>query len=273
MRKLLASSTFLSFFIVVNCAAQEAFLQNKVCRTSDRLSYEGYEVSRHYDAKAKKSRVTIRKAGKVLAVHNDGAGIKLKEASCFGLFPVLGRKTKQLVVVQASGGAHCCFSYRIYNLRPNFSLLFDSANYPIGDGFDELEFNDIDGDGVHEFTQRSMTFHYWNDLAYVSSPEPTVVFQYNPRTNKFHPENKKFSAYLLKDVEKDIKALDSNDPGLHWVRSLDITLRYIFAGKERTGWKFYDKQFGLKPGQRDKIKTKIKNTLKGDVFYRSIYGR
>ena len=251
---------------------EEAFLQNKVCTSSDELKYEGYDVQRRYDEKAERSVVTIKKRGKTLAVHSDGEGRARKEASCFGLNPILGGKTKQLLVVQTSGSAHCCFSYRIYDLRPKFRLLFDSTKYPIGDGFDELEFKDLDRDGVHEFTQIDMTFDYWEDMAYVSSPQPEVVFQYNPRIKTFFPANKKFSAYLLRDVAKDIKKLDPSDPAPHWRGSFDITLRYIFAGKEERGWKFYDKQFGIKPGGRDWMKTKIKNALKQDQLYRSIYG-
>ena len=247
-------------------------LLNRVCTNSDELKYEDYEVSRNYDEKARRSVVTIKKHGKVLAVHRDGQGIARKEASCLGLYPILGGKTKQLVVVQTSGGAHCCFLYRIYDLRPKFRLLFDSEKYPIGDGFDELEFKDLDRDGVHEFTQLDMTFDYWEDMAYVSSPQPEVVFQYNPRIKKFLPANKKFADYLLKDVAKHIKNLDPSDPSQHWVRSFEITLRYIFAGKEDRGWKFYDKQFGLRPGGRDRMKTKIKKALKSDPLYRSIYG-
>lgn len=251
---------------------KEPFLQNQVCTTNDQLKYEGYEVWRKYDDKTKISRVTIQKGARVLAIHSDGQGIEMKEASCFGLYPVLGGKTKQLVVVQTTGGAHCCFLYRIYDLRPKFRLIFDSAKYPIGDGFDELEFKDIDGDGIHEFTQRDMTFHYWEGLSYVSSPEPEVVFQYNRRARRFHLASKRFSAYLLKDIEKQIKDQDANDPDLDWA-TVDITLRYIFAGKQELGWKFYDKQFGIKPGEPDKMKTKIKNALRRDVLYRLTYER
>ena len=285
MRKQLAiraSATLLSLFIAQTPSVsspsrfrvqnEKPYLINEVCTSRDQLTYDGYEVSRNYDEDVQESRVVIKKAGKVLTIHSDGRGIAEKETSCFGLYPVLGGKTKQLVVVQTTGGAHCCFRYRIYNLRPTFQLLFDSEKYPIGGGFDKLEFNDIDGDGVHEFTQRDITFHYWEDMAYVSSPEPEVVFQYNPRAKRFLPGNKKFKAYLLKDIEKDIENQDPNVPK-HWSWSLEITLRYIFAGNEKAGWRFYDKQFGIKPGARDKAKTKIKNELKRDVLYRSIYGR
>lgn len=251
----------------------DPFLLNRICTSSDELNYEGYEVRRNYDEKAERSVVTIKKRGKTLAIHSDGEGIARKEASCFGLYPILGGKTKQLLVVQTSAGAHCCFSYHIYDLRQKLRLLFDSTKYQIGDGFDELEFKDLDRDGVHEFTQLDMTFDYWEDMAYVSSSQPENVFQYSPRAKRFLPASKKFSAYLLRDVAKDIKNLDPSDPAQHWRESFDITLRYIFAGKENVGWKFYDKQNGIRPGGRDRMKTKIKNALKRDELYRSIYGR
>jgi hypothetical protein len=251
----------------------DPFLLNRICTSSDELNYEGFQVLRTYDEKAARSVVTIKKRGKALAVYSDGEGIARKEASCFGLYPILGGKTKQLLVVQTSGGAHCCFSYHIYDLQPKFRLLFDSTKYPIGDGFDELEFKDLDGDGVHEFTQLDVTFDYWEDMAYVSSPQPENVFQYNPRIKRFLPANKKFSAYLLKDIAKDINKLDPSDPAQYWRTSFEITLRYIFVGKEDLGWKFYDKQFGIRPGGRDRMKTKIKNALKRDQLYRDISWR
>ena len=251
--------------------AHESLLLNKICTDGERLEYEGYKVWKEYDSKADKSKVTIRKAGRILAINSDGRG--LGDSSCFGLYPVLGGEKKQLITVQTSGGAHCCFSYRIYDLSPKFRLLFDSGKYPIGDGFDELEFKDIDGDGVQEFTQRDMTFDYWEGLGYVSSPQPNIVFQYDPRIKRFHPANKKFSAYLLRDVASAIRALDPNDPAQHWAYGLDITLRYIYAGEEREAWRFYDKAFSPKLYEKDEMKAKIKKTLMSDVVYRLLYQR
>lgn len=246
----------------------ETLLLNKICTSSDNLEYKGYEVSREYDQRAEKSKVTIKKDGRVLAIHHNGEGLANKEASCFGLYRVLGRETEQLVIVQTSGGAHCCYSYRIYDLEPKFRPLFDGEKYPIGDGFDELEFTDIDGDGVQEFTQRVMTFDYWEDLSYTASPRPRVVFQYDPRAKRFYPASKQFAAYLLKDVGEDIRKLDPKDPAQLWVSELDITLRYIYAGKEKEGWKFFDRD-----GRDDETRYKIKKALKQDALYKVTYSR
>jgi hypothetical protein len=255
-------------FVFAPKQEDKPLLLNKICTSSDRLEYKGYEVSREYDQRAEKSKVTIKKDGRVLGGHNNGEGLANIEASCFGLYPVLSGKTEQLVIVQTSGGVHCCYSYRIYDLDPTFRLLFDSEKYPIGDGFDELEFKDINGDGVQEFTQRAMTFDYWDDLSYVESPQPRVVFQYDPQAKRFYPASKKFSTYLLKDVKEDIRKLNPEDPAQFWASELDITLRYIYAGKEKEGWKFFERD-----GRDDKTKYKIKKTLRQDALYRFINGR
>lgn len=246
-------------------------LLDQMCAGGDSLEYRGYKVSKEYDSRADRWKIIIKKGGQVVAVNRDGDG--RRESSCFGLYPVLGGRAQQLMTAQTSGGMHCCYSYRIYDLSPAFRLLFDGDTYPIGDGFDELEFVDLDGDGVQEFTQRDMTFDYWDGMGYPSSPQPKIVFQYDPQAKKFYPANKKFSAYLLKDVDDDIKALDSDDPAQYWVSGLEITLRYIYAGKERKGWKLYDRTFGVKLYEKDRMKTKLKRTLMSDRVYRFLYGR
>jgi hypothetical protein len=80
-------------------------------------------------------------------------------------------------------------------------------------------------------------------------------------------------SFLLKDVEEDIRDLDPNDPAQYWVGGLDITLRYIYAGEERKAWEFYDRTFGPKAYEKDKMKTKLRRTLMGDRMYRFLYGR
>lgn len=246
-------------------------LINKMCISNDSLKYKGVKVTRSYNADIDKSKVTITKGCRVLAIHSDGQGLEAKETSCFGLYPVLGGETKQLVIVQTSGGAHCCFSYWIYDLYPKFRGIFDSTEYPIGDGFDELSFLDIDRDGVMEFTQRVMTFDYWEDMAYTSAPQPTVVFKYDPQANRFYPANRKFEAYLLKGIEKEIKELDRDDILSQWINGFDITLRYIYAGQEKKAWQFYDREFDVKPHEVDEMKSKIKIALRNDAAYRFIH--
>jgi len=241
---------------------------NDICIPSDTLSYRGFTVTRSYSQRYQQAVVTIKNGKRLIARQNAPNG--LPQSSCFGLYPVLGTKDKQLLVVQTSGGAHCCFHYRIYDFtRSGPRMIFDGGKYPVGDGFDELKFQDIDGDGVMEFTQRVLTFDYCCGLAYSASPQPTVVFKYNGRTRRFFPVTTGFQSFLLKGIED---GLDKTDPtGVdHWVRLFHAVTQYIYAGREQRGWKLFDNE--SKRGLPDfSSKSEIKTLLAKDPLYRIIH--
>ena len=258
-----------------------------MCSDDDSLSYLGFTVTRFYDERHKKSIVMIKKGKSVMVKHKNKLDAWGIQSSCFGLYPVLGRAQKQLVIVQTSGGAHCCFDYRIYDLFPRLRLIFDGGKYPIGDGFDELKFSDLDGDGVMEFTQRVVEFDYCCDLAYVSSPQPTVVFKYDAKNRRFLPAPRRFRKFLLKGTQDNLNEFN-RDPLTHWPDLLHVVLQYIYAGQEKAAWHLYaqgTKRFDSlykeltdkKPTENssgyDRTEFEIKEGLKQDPIYRLIYGR
>src|SRR5262245_39502419 len=70
----------------------------------DKLSYENYDVERSTDTRGLESTATIKKNGRIIAsLRNGGFG---KESTRFGLFSLLGGESKQLVIMQYTGGAH-----------------------------------------------------------------------------------------------------------------------------------------------------------------------
>ena len=122
----------------------------------DKLSYQGYDVERSSDDADRLSFATIKKKGRIIAtLSNGGLG---KESTRFGLFSLLGGTSKQLVILQYTGGAHCCWTYRIYDFHPNLHVIFDDENYGLDYLGYELLPRDIDGDGNFELTQAVMTF-------------------------------------------------------------------------------------------------------------------
>lgn len=93
----------------------------------DKLSYQGYDVERSSDAAEHQSFATIKKKGRTIATLRNG---RLgKESTRFGLFPLLGGASKQLVILQYTGGAHCCWTYRIYDFHPKLRVIFDDESY------------------------------------------------------------------------------------------------------------------------------------------------
>lgn len=271
------SGIFLAFFLSELFLATPLCAQilDKVFTKEDRLFYLGYEVMKCYDPQDDVWFATLKKEEKVLATFK--RGYNKKEWTNFGLFSFLGEDTKQLIVEQFSGGAHCCWSYWILNLLPDPEVIYESQQYPVGYSLVPV---DLDEDGVFEFTQGILTFDYFDRLCHALSPIPTVVFQYEENKNKYIPVSRSFSEHLLKGIEKDMlrvnelnERIDSatyDDSGGEYLSAvLQVVLCYIYAGKENEAWSFYDSEYHL-PDKKE-MKSKIKKKLKNCLVYKQIY--
>ena len=243
----------------------------------DKLSYEGYDVERVTDASDRRSWAIIKKNGRTIArLGNAWLG---KDSTKFGLFSLLQGETKQLVILQYTGGAHCCWVYKIYDFRAQLHLIFDDEKYGGSLGY-ELHPVDIDGDGRYELTQAVMTFDYFH-MSHASSVFPTAVFAYNDKSRRYLPANKKFSGYLLQDIEDDLRRLEvaranldpkAGSPHEKYLSAvLGVFLDRVYAGLEADGWSFFDSEYRL--SDRNEIKGDIERAFRSDPIYRSIYGR
>jgi hypothetical protein len=242
----------------------------------DKLSYAGYDVERSVNTETNESSARIRQKGKILLTLSDGG--MGKDSTEIGLFSFLGGETKQLVVMQYTGGAHCCWIYRIYDLKPGLRALFNGEEYGIESIGYELHPEDIDGDGRYEFTQAVMTFDYFH-MSHATSVFPSAVFSYDEERRKYFPDNRKFSSYLLKGIDEDLRKVEEARAQMdvkdiiaretYLSAVLQVMLKYIYAGRDTDGWQFYDREYKL--FDRDEIKADIKKALEADPIYQSIY--
>jgi hypothetical protein len=245
-----------------------------------RLSYNGYRVERVVDESAGESRAVISRAGRELARLNDGA--PRDDATRVGLFPLLGRGGgRQLVVEQYTGGAHCCTVYRVYDLGPELRLLFDGDEYGIDEIGEPMRVLDIDGDGRREFTQDVMAFDYFM-TSHANSVFPTAVFAYDEAAGRYLPANRKFSAYLLRGVARDVRRVEaanrrmsaeeraSEFHGEHFWAVLGVLLKYVYAGEERRGWDFFDGHYLL--ADKEEVREGVRQKLLESAVYRATYG-
>ena len=244
----------------------------------DKLSYQGYDVERSSDADDRQSIAIIKKKGRIIAtLRNGGMG---KESTRFGLFSLFGDASKQLVILQYTGGAHCCWTYRIYDFHPHLRVIFDDEIYGLDYLGYELLPRDIDGDGKFELTQAVMTFDYFH-MSHAYSVFPVAVFSYNEKSRTYVPANERFSDYVLEDIEKDLKApaLASRNFNADDIKNkeeylsavLKVLLKRIYAGDEAEAWKFFDTEYRL--SDKIEIKNDIKKALRHDPIYRSVYKR
>lgn len=264
----------LSLFFVFPVAAQSF---NEVFVDSDRLTYQGYEVTKHYNPRTRLSGATIKKDGTLLARLNYGSGVMERNATRLGLISLLGAGRKQLVIEQNTGGANCCDLYWIYDFSPTFRLIYPGLGYDVHNG---VAAEDIDGDGIYELVASVESFNYFGGMGHANSPFPSVVFKYDSSARRYRPVSKTFSSYLLKGIQGDIKkAQDVNaelastkhedHSGNYLGAMLNVVLKYIYAGKKSEGWAFYDREYKL--NDKAVMRTKINGRLRQSVIYNSLY--
>ena len=246
-----------------------------------RLTYGGYVVTRAVVDSEGESRAVISRGGRELVRLNDGA--PRDYATRIGLFPFLGGNGKQLVVEQYTGGAHCCTVYRVYDLGAELRALFDGDEFGIDEIGEDMKVLDIDGDGRYEFTQTVMAFDYFM-TSHAGSVFPTAVFAYDDTAGRYVPSNKKFSAYLLRGVEREVRKIEESNRrtifrparvrqtfhGEHFRSVLDVLLKYVYAGEEQKGWAFFNSHYMLK--DKSEVESGVKAKLSESAIYRATYG-
>ncbi len=236
------------------------------------LSYRGFRISITIPSSKNNSVVTVKRGSKTLARH--AQGIPQAYGSHAELVSLLGLKTKQLVISQYTGGNHCCNLYWIYQLTPSFRLLFRSTDFSTV-GYSEIRelFENLDSDADLEIIDNSSVFHYFDDLPFVSSPTPTLIFDYNKRTRRFELANRRFADYLLKDHPAWVartKEAFGTDRRQYSVNTFAIFLALVYAGRESTAWKYYHTE-KAKAQSGFHSDNAIRRTLNADPAYRWIY--
>lgn len=247
----------------------------------DKLTYKGYVVQKRYkkvkldyppESKEPSGLVDVsyavlKRRGKVLAKF-DGIYFGAGNETSFGLFSFLGGSTKQLVVSQdiPRGG-----NQWIVSLSPRFRVIYDGFKFSTGREAYNMGVIDLDHDGIYEITQPITAFYEFSKWLPVSrTPLPTVVFKYDAKAGRYLPANRRFQAYLLRDVKKAKKQISGPENRIkHLADILPIVLDYIFAGKEKDAWAFYEMAYKLP--DKAEVKGNIKAVLKKQPVYRYIY--
>ena len=248
----------------------------------DSLSYKGFEVNKRYKMvefegvpnPERNSYAILMKNGKVLK-RFEGLDYPLGNLTDFGLFSFLGGDDKQLVVEQS---IHKGWRHWIVDLSSEARIIFDSSDYGVSY---ELNPIDIDGDGTYEFLKTIATFDYFDGLCHACSPLIPIVFKYDAKEKKYLPANQIFQEYALDGIDeykakvelvnKALKPADLGDRMKALEAVLEVSLRYIYAGKESDGWAFYDREYKLP--DREETKLKIRKELEDDPVYKFLYAK
>ena len=251
----------------------------------DELTHEGYTVRRRekkvrsefppesqepapWDAV---SYAVLERDGKVVAsfdggIHNGGLN-----STSFGLFPFLGGGAKQFIISQDAprGGRQW-----VVSLSPRLRVVYDGAAFGTGREADDMGVGDLDGDGVYEITVPDCGLYGFKGwvLAPMQTPLPTVIFKYDARAGKYLPANELFQADLLKEVaERAARVAGPEDRTQHLADVLAVVAGYVFAGREREAWAFYEASYALP--DKPEVRREIEEALRARPVYRFMYAQ
>ena len=239
----------------------------------DTLSYDGYDVMKlHKKIKDETwgpnpidtNYVVLKRKQKVLATF-DGPHHSIGNAVDFGLFSFLGKKGKQLIVsiTIPRGGRQW-----IADLSPAYREIFATEKWGVGREGADLGFVDIDKDGALEITAGDFWYYVFNEISMSETPVVNVIFSYETKAGKYVPANHVFPEYSLRAVDERIKSLPANEGQGYLGGRVDVLLAYVYAGKEKEGWEFFDQAYEAK--DKAQVKAKIKNVLKHSLVYQYI---
>jgi hypothetical protein len=232
----------------------------------EKQAYEGYDIFKETDViegggtKIEVSKVLLKKGKKIVGIFP--GMLHPFNTNDFGLFSFLGNGRKQLIVSASEprGGLQW-----IAELAPNYKLIFNTGEWGIGREGADLRFIDIDQDGVYEITAGDFWYYIFNDISMSETPVVNIVFGYDKRAGKYVPANHKFKEYSLQSIDERIKSLPANEGYRFLGTRVDVLLQYLYAGKEKEGWEFFDRAYQAKD------KAVAKRIIKTRLSYSSVY--
>jgi hypothetical protein len=98
-----------------------------------------------------------------------------------------------------------------------------------------------------------------------------VFFSYDKRAGRYLPANHRYRDYFLKNIEADMSDLPTAVGEQYLASRLNVLLRFLYTGKEKEGWAFFDKAYTLPDA--DKIKAIVKENLQNAPAYKFIRKR
>jgi hypothetical protein len=253
----------------------------------DIVEYRNYVAEKAYDEVQRSWTVRLTRSGKLVGVFAANDTVYEKCHISMGLFQLLGRADKQLIVGMWTGGTKCCNVYWIAEFLPEMRLVYDGRENHLRDSGDGgLQAADLDDDGQIEFWQSTTTFDYFKS-SFADSPSVTIYFKYDKNKQVYCPANAALWPVIASQIEPlviDVQRLNAQidasqcgseeeSESLHrqnYRRSvLSVTLAEIYAGREKEAWAFFEEQY--KPRDKAEWRAAVEKKLKEEYqFYRKL---
>lgn len=257
-----------------------------------RMSFNGYELTTRertvhirdegHGFDVEQSDVIIMRSGRIVR-RFEGMMYPLGVATRFGLYSFLGGEAKQIVIEQAINRDEY---YRILDVAGDAPrVIYEGGGY--------ISVVDLDGDGTLEIVAPINTLSFFHNLNNTNSPVSTAVFRYDERARRYNLANRRFSRFIMRDMERNLRVVEEKRPTGDELRELalpdgetnfdirqpdyvgavlSVLTDYVYAGREAEGWTFFDREFhNLR--NKEAFRAGIREHFARDPIYIELYGR
>ena len=151
-------------------------------------------------------------------------------------YDLTGDSSPNLVIETYSMGAHCCFSYLIYDIGENPRLIIELDTY-------HSKYNTFykfpNSSGLNIKTD-DWSYAYWN-APFVASPAPEIYLSYDKKSNTFKLNTLLMKKpvpddYILEKWQKEVRDNWRDNPNILWKYMLKLT----YTGNWNAAVKFMD---------------------------------
>jgi hypothetical protein len=164
------------------------------------------------------------------------------------------------VVVQAfSGGMHCCSQATVLELGAQLTTI---ATIEGADG--DIEFDDVDGDGIPEVKIGDWRFAYWREYAFVETQVPEVILRFDHGGYRPACDLMKQPAPDRAALERKARALTDgwtvgDPPAEFYGYALDL----IYGGNADLAWRWIDRAWPAAVPGKDEFLADFRDRLTG----------
>ena len=198
-------------------------------------------------------------------------GDKLSDGRTFGRGEdITGNGRADIVVREFTGGAHCCTTYRIYEISAE-GILTEIARIDAENGGG---FEDRDGDGFPEFILPDWTWAY-ELTCYACLRYPRVALKFDGTTYtpsvdlmlETEPQAPDVATWMQQAADDQVKI--GNDPTSSAMRDQvwGAMLHLIYAGQAATAWALHDAAWNDAWGNKIENLAKFKSIMHKSQFW------
>lgn len=210
----------------------------------------------------------LLKNGKLIETF-EGVEYPLGNEINFGLFSFSSDGNKQVIISDISNRYERNW---ILDLSKDFKILLDTADYGVyRSGLSRIDF---DNDGIFEITMARSDDIFGFASALV--PDNSIIFKLDKEKQKFLPASHILQDYTMKNLSESLEGFNAGNEK-SFSKVLQITLNYIYAGKESEAWEFFDKNFvtdemtfTIKVENKEQAKAEIIKYLSKNPIYNFI---